>query len=388
MMLRARFMFIALILPLLAARASAEDAVSVEIAEADGEAVLVVRGLPQEALDRLPSGESHRAERAKLLEVYVGEEPGEGLPPVLGTVERMKDQVVFRPRFPLRPGMAYRVVLSPQLLGHPSADGDVPDALVHIVRVAEEKEREPAIVAAVYPTGDVLPENLLKFYVHFSAPMRQGDVYDHVRIVDESGKEADHPFVNVGQELWDRSGTRITLLLDPGRIKRGLRPREELGPILHAGRRYEFVIDGAWKDAHGRPLGETYRKAFRVAAPDDVQPDPAKWEIDAPAANTTSPLAIKFAEPLDHALLFSSFTVFDEHDREVAGRIQVDDGETLWRFVPRSEWAAGGYRVVVEATLEDRAGNSIEKPFEVDVFERVQTKVTKKHVSVPFRIRQ
>jgi hypothetical protein len=117
-----------------------------------------------------------------------------------------------------------------------------------------------------------------------------------------------------------------------------------------------------------------------------VQPDPERWQVDPPAALTRRPLVIRFQEPLDHAMLSSSFDVFDEHKRQVAGRIQVDEEETRWQFVPESEWSAGEYQVVVEAVLEDRAGNSIERPFEVDVFEEVQAKVTKNVISLPFRV--
>ena len=45
--------------------------------------------------------------------------------------------------------------------------------------------------------------------------------------------------------------TRLTLLLDPGRIKRGVRPLEEIGGALQVGRTYTLVIDDAWPDAKG-----------------------------------------------------------------------------------------------------------------------------------------
>ncbi len=54
-------------------------------------------------------------------------------------------------------------------------------------------------------------------------------------LLNEKGRKLDVPFLEVGEELWDPTGTRLTLLLDPGRIKRGLKPREDLGPILEAG---------------------------------------------------------------------------------------------------------------------------------------------------------
>ena len=49
--------------------------------------------------------------------------------------------------------------------------------------------RKPTtVVAQVYPTANHLPENLLKFYLHFSAPMSQGDCYRHIKLLDAKGK--------------------------------------------------------------------------------------------------------------------------------------------------------------------------------------------------------
>jgi hypothetical protein len=61
------------------------------------------------------------------------------------------------------------------------------------------------VVSQVYPTAEVLPENLLKFYVHFSAPMSSGHIYDHIRLIgDSTGKEVELPFLEIDEELWTR----------------------------------------------------------------------------------------------------------------------------------------------------------------------------------------
>ena len=44
------------------------------------------------------------------------------------------------------------------------------------------------VVEEIYPTADVLPENHLKFYLHFSAPMSRGEAYLRVHLLDEAGK--------------------------------------------------------------------------------------------------------------------------------------------------------------------------------------------------------
>ena len=242
-------------------------------------------------------------------------------------------------------------------------------------------------VKSITPSSDTLPENQLKFYVHFSAPMAQGDSYQHVRLLDDSGQEIDLPFVNVGQELWNRQGTRITLLLDPGRIKRGLKPREDLGPILREGHSYMLVIDDSWHDAAGRPLVEPCRKEFHVVAADDTQPDASKWRVQTPRAGTKEPLRIDFDEPLDHAMLLRVLEVADGQERFVAGKIEVGKDEQSWSFSPELAWTAGPHNIFVDTTLEDLAGNSIGRPFEVDMFNQVTTVIQQARISILFEVR-
>src|SRR5260370_1316673 len=80
-------------------------------------------------------------------------------------------------------------------------------------------------------TGERWPENDLKFYIHFSAPMSRGDSYKRIKLPDEKGKALDMPFLELDQDLWDSAAQRLTVFCDPGRIKRGLKPREEFGPV-------------------------------------------------------------------------------------------------------------------------------------------------------------
>jgi hypothetical protein len=181
----------------------ADDDISIRIVETGGEATIVVQGVSEAELASL-SSELRPAHLSKLLRVYAGEESTNEQPPVLGSVHVSDGQLIFKPRYPLRPGLAYRVAVARELLGSDGANGDLPADFERVVRMEAGEPREATVITAIFPSGEVLPENLLKFYVHFSAPMAQGSVYRHVRLLDEEGREVDYPFVNVGQELWDR----------------------------------------------------------------------------------------------------------------------------------------------------------------------------------------
>ena len=216
--------------------------------------------------------------------------------------------------------------------------------------------------------------------------MSRAAVYRYVHLIDDNGVEVILPFLELNEHLWDRRQQRITLLLDPGRIKRGLKPNEEVGNALIAGHGYTLVIDADWPDANGNRLVRPFRKQFRAAPPDRKSPDPAEWQIAQPDVGGRSPLRVTFPEPLDHALLSRVLHVRDVAGHEVTGTVTITEGETRWQFTPESPWERGEYKLVVSTVLEDRAGNSIGRPFEVDLNKPDQTGVQKPRVDLPFRV--
>lgn len=227
----------------------------------------------------------------------------------------------------------------------------------------------PAIirVASVLPSADVLPENTLRFYIAFSGPMSRGEAYRHIRLREKAtGKEVDGAFLELGEELWDPDQTRFTLLFDPGRIKRGLKPREELGPALREGGEYELVIDRAWRNAAGDPLAGTFIKTFRVSGPDETSPDPKSWSISPPKPGTRDPLRVESPEPLDPFLFAKKVKVLDEGGEALPGDVRIEPGERVWTLTPKQPWRAGPYTLRAEDPLEDAAGNRLARAFEVD----------------------
>ena len=181
--------------------------------------------------------------------------------------------------------------------------------------------------------------------------------------------------------------TRLTLFIDPGRIKRGVKPLEEVGPALEEGKTFILVIDSAWHDATGSPLVAKFEKSFRVGPQDRTPPDPARWKIQAPPAGTSDSLVVEFNESLDHALAQRMIRVVNAEGHLIEGRTTLEDQERRWKFEPAADWKAGPKNLVVQTTIEDLAGNNIGKPFEVDLFENVQRRLPSEAVKLPFEIR-
>jgi hypothetical protein len=346
----------------------------------------VVVGLDPAAMAALAAADIEPDQWSGLFAVYTRAAERNGLLPILGKYRVAAGVLQFEPRFPLEPDVAYRARFDASKL--PTARGaDGPRSVVEAEFVVPRKYPATATrVLEVYPSGDKVPENLLKFYLHFTAPMSRGLAFAHIHLLDEAGRDVAFPFVTAAGELWDPRGVRLTLLFDPGRLKTGLKPREEFGPILRQGGTYRLVVDAGWLDAQGLPLAAGIQKTFQVGPPDDQQPAVATWKVQAPGAGTRQPLTLTFPEPLDHALLVRVLAVHGSDGRSVPGVVTIAAGETLWRFTPESAWQPGSYSVIVDKDLEDLAGNSVGRPFEVDVFNKIDRTPVPETVAIPFQI--
>lgn len=295
---------------------------------------------------------------------------GPDLPPLFGGYAVEGGAVTFHPRYPLASGVTYYAVFHPANLAPVEATFHGPEA----VAVPEAR------IVGMFPSSSVLPANQLKLYIVFSAPMREGDFWPAIHLIDQDGKPAYLPFV--GQELWNRDYTRLTLIFDPGRIKRGVKPNVDLGPVLVEGKRYTLIIDREFKDAQGRLLAEPFRHQFAVVADERRGVDTALWKLSSPRAGTRDPLVIGFDRPLDYALLSDAFQI-----PGVPGISTLGSGETEWRFQPTQPWTRGEQHVVVDMALEDLAGNRIGRPFDVDTMTSPTDRITKQSTSLTFQIR-
>ncbi|MGA3242755.1 MAG: hypothetical protein ABSG03_41460, partial [Bryobacteraceae bacterium] len=293
------------------------------------------------------------------------------IPAMLGSYTVEGAVLTFRPRWPLTPGMHVRAVF--HLPGEAAVEAafDTPKSAPAAATRIEH----------VYPTADVLPSNTLKLYIYFSAAMRRGEAWQHIRLLDSQGVAVKLPFLEIDQELWDPANTRLTVLFDPGRIKRGLLPLRESGPNIEEGRQYTLAIGHEWLDANGEPLAANFAKPFRVVEAERAPVDPAQWRISPPRPGTADALVVDFPRPLDYALLQHAIAVDG-----VSGKVEVARGETQWRFTPEAPWKRAEYRLTVNTTLEDLAGNRVGRAFDVDKFQEVTAQIQTETVSIPFRI--
>jgi hypothetical protein len=278
------------------------------------------------------------------------------LTPTGGTFTTEGAVLVFRPRHPFAPGTTYALV--------GRADGRPAGLLTY----PAAGQRPRAVVTAIHPGARAVPVNLLRVYVHFSAPMSEGLALRGVRLEDAAtGEELPGALLPMEPELWDPARTRLTVLLDPGRIKRGLAPHEEACYPLVAGRTVRLVVDPALRDATGAPLAGAAQREYAVGPAVRRLVDPAQWAVARVTPATRDPLRVRFDRPLDHALALRCLHVADAHGGRVAGETTLADDGLDWVFVPRTPWPAAALALAVAPELEDLAGNSVVRVFDRDL---------------------
>jgi hypothetical protein len=313
---------------------------------------------------------------SEALAVFAGDDPA--APAMLGVHVREGDEVVFRPRFSPAPAVRLRAVFRP-------ADGAPVTAWFGGVPAPE---RAPSTrVVSLTPSAAVWPENLLRLYLTFSAPMRLGVAWPHIRMLDEAGATMGGMFVEIDQELWDPRGQRLTVLFDPARIKRGLVDNINEGPPLVVGARCALDVSAGWRDAAGARLAEPFRRQITVGPPLRGALDPADWRLT-PPAGPDQPLAVDFPHPLDAALALRAFAVRGS-GTEIDCRASLERNETRLLLSPEHGWRAGRYSLVADPVLEDIAGNRIGRPFDIDtraIDTRAQGRLESHGAELPFEV--
>ena len=211
--------------------------------------------------------------------------------------------------------------------------------------------RSAPAVTAVHPATQDVPANFLRLYVDFSEPMGGDDVFDHVRLLDSTGRQMTESLREL--ELWSRNRTRLMVYVHPGRVKTGLAMGGEFGPVLEQGKTYTFEITPGMKSLGGRAVREGFRRELRVGPPQTAKPDLARWRLEA----RPDRVEIECDSWMDQAGLETWLRV-----EGVPGRWEVEGRRV--RFLPGTPLGAGPHTLVADARMEDVCGNSFQRSFE------------------------
>jgi len=215
-------------------------------------------------------------------------------------------------------------------------------------------------------------------YFVFSEPMQEvGKALDYISIKDNTSGETKKVFLELPTDLWNKEQDRLTLWLDPGRIKTGLIPNENKGLPLEKGHHYTLTIAANLKSAKGVALKKPYTKSVFVVDSDRKQPNETTWRINIPNKDSKDTLQIGFNEPMDAILAKETITIRDNKSGAlVSGRFELTANEKQLNFYPKKAWHKGKYKIIIQALLEDLAGNNLNHLFDSDLEQSSDVKNT------------
>ncbi|WP_405588231.1 hypothetical protein [Streptomyces sp. NBC_01190] len=216
----------------------------------------------------------------------------------------------------------------------------------------------PELPIRVSPQAEVLPANTLRFYLRFPRPAEAHFDRDHLWLLDGEEQVVRDPFLVLPYELWSVDGRRLTVLMEPGRIKRGLGADPSHEPALVVGRTYSLVVTA---------LGQTARHTFHVGDPVLEAVDETHWRLVPPAAGSLDPLVVHFDRVMDAALCEDEIGVLAPSGEVVGTRVSLAPGGTAARLMPSHPWRAGKHRLVASERLEDVCGNRLGEALDHDL---------------------
>jgi len=206
----------------------------------------------------------------------------------------------------------------------------------------------------ILPSGPDVPANLLRIEIDLDRPLLRPLDMSRVALFDERGRSIRVGLLDL--PLASRDGRKVTLLMDPGRLKTGVGPNVVLGLALHQG---EWVTLSVSDPQLGTPL----RKRWRVVPARRERIVPQLWNLQLPVAGGRDPLDVSFSYALGSSAA-ELIAIAAPNGERVVGAAMLTRGETHWRFVPARPWESGQYELRVHPSLEDVAGNRVCAAFE------------------------
>lgn len=291
-------------------------------------------------------------------------------PAVIGTYKIVDNHLAFSPKFLPDPKVRYFVTFSYPHLAELLASSLTEQAIYSDIVSFEPPETTQPEITSVTPNLEIVPANLLRFYVFFSAPMGLENPYDFIKIEDKEGNILVDPFVIVPEGLWNIDRTRLTLLLHPGRIKQGVGPNMTEGDILRAGNIYTLKIDSNWKGASGEPLKASFSRPINASNPLRKAINVNLWALKA-EQNQFGILTIVTDHPLDQPLAKRMLFIRNKEGKILPSQVEFTSPENI-----RILWRPDGSKELelhIDPRLEDVCGNTPLYAFDLEEGTRSQS---------------
>ncbi len=286
------------------------------------------------------------------IRLFVGEESQTS---VIGVIVGAKGKHQFAPVVPFTEGQTYTLRKNNT-------------EVLASFTIPKKEKKDTALLLAIHPKVDTVPENLLKMYLEFAQPMQEvHNALDFITVINETDSMEIEPFLRLESELWNKERTVLTLWLDPGRIKTDLIPNREKGLPLVQGKEYTMTIDKNWKSIEGVPLEKGHTKNFFIGPRDNEKPNVSNWKLQMKEGDPGPSIQINFGEPMDAFLATETILVYDLNDKRINGQFGLDENASVLHFVPEDVWTSSQIELRIESRLEDLAGNNLNRLFDTPI---------------------
>ena len=191
------------------------------------------------------------------------------------------------------------------------------------------------------PSADVVPENQLRMYIHFSAPMGLKGGLDYITLRRREGRR---PSSIRFCRSTPSSGTTIARATRCSSIRAGRSAAScrtsRWAARSSPGKRYTLVVDREWRDGNGLPLKESFtarvpRRSGRRAS--------ARHHVVARRA-TRGGLARSARRDVPRSARSRPAAARDGRGQRTASRCRArsrsNQARRVWRFTPRQAWAS------------------------------------------------
>jgi hypothetical protein len=266
---------------------------------------------------------------------------------ILGKLAKNNDTLEFVPIVPFSLNKNYQVYQSKRLLFDFSV----------------ERELSALELIEIYPLGNEVPSNFLKFYLKFNQPVGESNPYDKVSILRD-GKEIEEAILPLSPALWNEDYTILTVWIAPGRVKSDLGPNEMLGEVLREGDLVTIEVE-PMRAKSGSMMQTSKLKKLVVLERDNEKPIIDSWAVKEPKLQSEENLQIHINEPMDYLSTLNGLRLY-LGSRPVTGGFEMIE-ENLIVFTPDNKWKKGKYQILVGSQVEDLAANSFERLFEKDL---------------------
>jgi hypothetical protein len=225
-------------------------------------------------------------------------------------------------------------------------------------------------VVSISPAAGSIPANTLRLYITFDHLARGVVATRDLRLLDAAGQPVEGALMDFGQDLWSPDGRRLTVLFDPGRVKRGVEGDGESAAPLQVGQSYTVEVSGK-------------RFHYQVTPAVRTPVTPQAWRLALPKAGSRESLAVAFDRAMDDALLRDQLEVIDAQGQPLPGQVTASADGRVWYWRPKHGWHIGAYQLVVGSSLEDVSGNQVGEALDHDVG---SPDAPRESVALPFKI--